>query len=156
MSDEVKKTPRTMVAVVGGIVIIAAAVVAIILLGGRNSSTTNGESSSAKLGHVKIEFRAMPPSTITLDGHEIGKTPLTVTVPTKSTPSTAAARSKITRYGRAGKQVIAVGQTLQLVPDHDQTVDFNKLKPLEEQPLPDDTDSSAPAPHAPVPAGEPK
>lgn len=90
---------------------------------------------------MKIEFRAMPPSTITLDGHAIGKTPLTVTVPKKSTPVPAVATATVTRYYPPNRKVkVEMAQTIQVVADRDQTVDFQKLQPVPNQsePLPDE------------------
>lgn len=129
MSDAVKTQSRILPLVVGAVVVIAVVVV-IIVLGGRDSSTPSGESTSTKPGHVKIEFRAMPPSTITLDGVKIGKTPITVTVPKKSGTVTAIARASVTRYNQRGaKKTFDVEQTQVFTPDHDQTVDFQRLRP---------------------------
>lgn len=144
MSDAVKTSSSKLPLVVGAVVVVAV-VATIILLGGRHSEAPSGESTSTKEGHVKIEFRAMPPSTITLDGVKIGKTPLTVTVPKKSTAVTAVATSKVTRYyANRKKVVLEVAQTQQVTPDRDQTVDFKKLVPVPgqtvpgQQPLPDE------------------
>lgn len=142
MSDAAKTSSRKLLLIAAAIVVVGIAVT-IVILAGRHSSTPTRESTSTKPGHVKLEFRAMPPSTITLDGVKIGKTPVTVTVPIKTTPVKAVARGKVTRYyRREGKKVIVVEQTLEVVPDHDQTIDFTKLVPLENQPL--DEEEQAP------------
>ncbi len=94
--------PLTLAAIVVAVGIVVAIVLA----------TREEAAPDKREGTTGIEIRAKPPALIKVDGHSVGKSPVTVHVPASTTPL----RIEAVRKGGA--------QSRSVVPDHDQLVDF--------------------------------
>jgi hypothetical protein len=71
--------------VVVGAVLVAAAIVAVVVYsGGEQSSSRQPASAVSAEDRIKVEIRAMPVATITVDGKNVGKTPMSLQYPRSS------------------------------------------------------------------------
>ena len=94
---------------------------------------TKTETSTADM--VKIEVRALPQMTVKKDGKLLGKTPVAFVVKKSTQPislDTTWVEQRI--YQKHGEQLLPREAHKDIVPDHDQTVDFTHkdAKPIPE------------------------
>lgn len=113
---------KTAVLVVAIGVVIAAVVGAVLLVSGG----ADGRDSSS--GTVKIELRARPPAKIRMNGRLVGTTPTTIIVPRSKQPIDLEATFAIEKIGmmKPTKKVETWRQIKTIVPDAEQSVDFNQ------------------------------
>jgi hypothetical protein len=140
MSDELKveKQDRRLhfllpiVAVVG----VAVITLVIVLAGG-------GDARSQQPPQIKVELRATPAATIRFRGRDLGRTPLTLSLPRGSDPLDVEATFTSKKVHIQTRHAIVETRVLvkSFVPDGDQSVDFD----IKEARRVDIRDASAPA-----------
>jgi hypothetical protein len=123
MSDELKvetQKRRLHVLVPIAVVVVVAAVALVLVLAG------GGDSRSAQQ-QVKVELRATPVATIRFKGRDLGRTPLTLTLPRGSEPldveATFTSKKVHVQTGHAIVETRVLVKSF--VPDADQAVDFD-------------------------------
>ena len=111
-ADKAERRRRfPLVAILGVLAIVGVVVAVLVVMSGQSAAP--GFTPGADTPGVAIEVAARPNAKILIDGHSAGTTPLTLHVPRSTQPVTIEA---VFRRGKVAKQV---------VPDHDQLVDFH-------------------------------